>query len=49
VNIKTLGGGMIMYKRISMRKKNVINIYITTGVMKTYKNTKKLEEMQRKL
>jgi hypothetical protein len=49
VNIKTLGGGMIMYKRISMRKKNVINIYITTGVMKTYRSTKKLEEMQRKL
>jgi hypothetical protein len=27
-----------------MRKNNVTNVYITTGVMKTYKSTKKLEE-----
>jgi hypothetical protein len=49
VNLKILGGGMIMYKRLSMRRKNVTNVYITTGVMKTYRSTKKLEEMQRKL
>jgi hypothetical protein len=30
-------------------KKNATNIYITTGVMKTYRSTKKLEETQRKL
>jgi hypothetical protein len=49
VNLKTLGGEMMMYKKLSMRKKNVTNVYITTGVMKTYRSTKKLEEMQRKL
>jgi hypothetical protein len=49
VNLKTLGGEMIMYKRLSMRRKNVTNVYITTGVMKTYRSTKKLEETQRKL
>jgi hypothetical protein len=49
VNLKILDGGMMMYKRLSMRKKNVTNVYITTGVMKTYRNTKKLEETQRKL
>jgi hypothetical protein len=49
VKLKTLGGGMMMYKRLSMRRKNVTNIYITTGVMKTYKNTKKLEKTQRKM
>jgi hypothetical protein len=45
VNLKTLGGGMMMYKRRSVRKNNTINIYITTGVMKTYISTKKLEEI----
>jgi hypothetical protein len=30
-------------------KKNVTNVYITTGVMKTYRSTKKLAETQRKL
>jgi hypothetical protein len=45
----TLGDEMMMYKRLSMRRKNVTNVYITTGVMKTYKSTKKLEETQRKL
>jgi hypothetical protein len=49
VNLKTLDGGMVMYKMRSMRRKNVINIYITTGVMKTYRSTKKLEETQKKL
>jgi hypothetical protein len=49
VNLKTLSGGMMMYKRLSMRRKNVTNVYITTGAMKTYRNTKKPEEMQRKL
>jgi hypothetical protein len=49
VNLKILDGGMIMYKRLSMRRKNVTNVYITTGVMKTYRSTKKLEETQRKL
>jgi hypothetical protein len=49
VNLKTFGGGMMMYKRLLMRKKNVINVYITTGVRKIYRSTKKLEEMQRKL
>jgi hypothetical protein len=49
VNLKILDGGMMMYKRLSMRKKNVTNVYITTGVMKTYRSTKKLEETQRKL
>jgi hypothetical protein len=49
VNLKTLSGEMIMYKRLSMRRKNVTNVYITTGVMKTYRSTKKLEETQRKL
>jgi hypothetical protein len=49
VNLKTLGGGMIMYKRLSMKRNNVTNIYITTGVMKTYRIIKKLEETQRKL
>jgi hypothetical protein len=37
VNLKTLGGGMMMYKKLTMRRKNVTNIYITTGVMKTYR------------
>jgi hypothetical protein len=46
---KTLGGGMMMYKRRSVRRKNTINVYITIGVMKTYRITKKLEETQRKL
>jgi hypothetical protein len=49
VNLKTIGGGMMMYKRLSMRRKNVTNVYITTGVRKTYRSTKKLEETQRKL
>jgi hypothetical protein len=49
VNLKTLGDGMMMYKRQSMRKKNATNVYITTGVMKMYKSTKKSEETQRKL
>jgi hypothetical protein len=49
VNLNTLGGGMMMYKRLSMRRKNVTNVYITTGVMKTYRSTKKLKEMQKKL
>jgi hypothetical protein len=41
---------MVMkYKRLSMRKKNVINVYITTRVMKTYRSTKKLEETQKKV
>jgi hypothetical protein len=49
VNLKTLGDEMMMYKRLSMRRKNVTNVYITTEVMKTYRSTKKLEETQRKL
>jgi hypothetical protein len=49
VNLKTLGGGMMMYKRLSMRRKNVTNVYITTGMTKTYRNTKKLEKTQRKM
>jgi hypothetical protein len=49
VNLKTFCGGMMMYKRLSMRRKNVINVYITTRVMKTYRSTKKLEKTQRKL
>jgi hypothetical protein len=48
VNLKTLGGGMMKYKRLSMRRKNVTNVYITTRVMKTYRSTKKLEETQKK-
>jgi hypothetical protein len=48
VNLKTLGGGMMMYKMLSMKRKNVTNVYITTGVLKMYKSTKKLEEMQKK-
>jgi hypothetical protein len=47
VNLKTLGGGMMKYKMLSMRKKNVTNVYITTRVMKIYKSTKKLEETQK--
>jgi hypothetical protein len=49
VNLKTLGSGMMMYKILSMRKQNIINVYITTGVMKTYRSTNKLEETQIKL
>jgi hypothetical protein len=49
VNLKILGDGMMKYKRLSMRRKNVTNVYITTRVMKTYKSTKKLEETQKKL
>jgi hypothetical protein len=49
VNLKTLSGGMMKYKRLSMRRKNVTNIYITTRVMKIYRSTKKLEETQRNL
>jgi hypothetical protein len=49
VNINTLGSGIMKYKKLSMRRNNIINIYITTRVMKTYRSTKKLEEMQRKL
>jgi hypothetical protein len=48
VNLKTLDGGMMMYKRLSMRRKNVTNVYITTRVMKTYRNTKKLEKNAKK-
>jgi hypothetical protein len=49
VNLKTLDGGMMKYKMLSMRRKNVTNVYITIRVMKTYRSTKKLEETQRKL
>jgi hypothetical protein len=49
VNLKILDGGMMIYKRLSMRRKNVTNIYITTGVMKLYRSINKLEETQRKL
>jgi hypothetical protein len=49
VNLKILGGGMIMYQRRLVRRKNVANVYTTTGVMKTYRSTKKPEETQRKL
>jgi hypothetical protein len=49
VNLKTLSGEMMMYKRRSVGRKNIINVYIAIRVMKTYKNTKKLEETQRKL
>jgi hypothetical protein len=35
LNLKTLGGGMMMYKRRSVRRKNATNIYITTRVVKT--------------
>jgi hypothetical protein len=49
VNLKTFSGGMMKYKRLSMKRKNVTNVYITTRVMKTYRSTKKLEETQRKL
>jgi hypothetical protein len=42
VNLKTLGGGMMMYKRLSIRRKNVTNVYIITGMMKTYRSIKKL-------
>jgi hypothetical protein len=31
-----------------MRRKNVTNVYITIGVMKTYRSTKKLEENTKK-
>jgi hypothetical protein len=31
-----------------MRRKNVTNVYITIGVMKTYRSTKKLEENAKK-
>jgi hypothetical protein len=48
VNLETLGGGMMKYKKPSMRRKNVTNVYITTRVMKTYRSTKKLEETQKK-
>jgi hypothetical protein len=49
VNLKTLDSGMMMYKRRSVRRNNVTNVYITTGVMKTYRSTKKPKETQRKL
>jgi hypothetical protein len=44
VNLKTFGGGMMMYKRQSVRRKNATNVYIRTGVMKTYRSTKKSEK-----
>jgi hypothetical protein len=40
VNLKALDGGMMTYKRRSVRRKNTINVYIITRVIKTYKNTK---------
>jgi hypothetical protein len=49
VNLKTLGDGMIMYKSLSMRRNNVTNVYITIGVMKTFRNTKKPAETQKKM
>jgi hypothetical protein len=49
VNLKTLDGGMMKYKMLSMRRNNVTNVYITIRVMKIYRSTKKLEETQRKL
>jgi hypothetical protein len=48
VNLKTLDGGMMMYKRLSMRRKNVTNVYITTGVLKTYRSTKKTRRNAKK-
>jgi hypothetical protein len=44
-----LGDGIRMYKRQSMRKKNATNGYITIGVMKICRSTKKPKEMRRKL
>jgi hypothetical protein len=44
VNLRTLDGGMMTYKRRSMRRKNTINVYIITRVIKIYKNTKKCKE-----
>jgi hypothetical protein len=38
MNLKTLDGGMMMYKRLSMRRNNITKVYITTGVMKTYRS-----------
>jgi hypothetical protein len=38
---------MIMYKRLSMRRKNVTNVYITIRVMKTYRSTKKTVSKER--
>jgi hypothetical protein len=49
MNLKTLGGEMMMYKRQSVRRKNATNVYITTRVMKVYRSTKKSEETSRKL
>jgi hypothetical protein len=39
----------MMYKKLSMRRKNVINVYITTRMRETYRSTKKLEETLRNL
>jgi hypothetical protein len=49
VNLKILGGEMMIYKRRSVRRNNATNVYITAGVMKTYRGIKKLEETQSKL
>jgi adenylosuccinate lyase len=48
VNLKILGGGMMMYKRQSMKRKNATNVYITTRVMKTYRSTKKTRKNVKK-
>jgi hypothetical protein len=49
VNLKILDGGTRMYKRRLMRKMNATNAYTITGMIKTYRSTKKSKEMQRKI
>jgi Reverse transcriptase (RNA-dependent DNA polymerase) len=44
VNLKTLGGGMMMYKRLSMRIKNVTTVYITN---RSDENIQKYKEASR--
>jgi hypothetical protein len=41
VNLKKFGSGMMMYKRRSVRRKNAINVYITTEVIKRSQKKRK--------
>jgi hypothetical protein len=47
MNLKTLCDGMMMYKRRLVRKNDATKVYIITGVMKTYRSTKKLKKIQK--
>jgi hypothetical protein len=48
MNLKIISGGMMMYKRRSVRRKNATNVYTITRVMKTYKKHKETRRNTKK-